>query len=997
MQYDIEARRNELASLVERYANNREEYIKSTYGETSLRVEFLDPLFCIFGWDVNNEAGLSIYAREVIHEASVSVEDENEAHANKKPDYAFRIGGETKFFLEAKKPSVNIVEGRKPAFQARRYGWNGNHAIVVLSNFENLSIYDCGYRPTEKQGPAFARISCYHFDELVEHFDEIYALLSREAVANGSLESVDARERVAKVPFDDLFLSQITSWRGDIALDICTHYKDAEQDCVNKFTQTLLNRIIFLRVCEDRCFEDEGELLCITTYEELRDAFAAADEKYDSGLFHYLDDAPWKVSDYLLVNIFQDLYYPESSYDFNVVQPHVIGRVYEQFLGERVVIEDERVRFEPTPEAVDSNGVVPTPKDITDAIVANALHGATFPCRVADICCGSGNFLLSAYEFLASKELSRVISEGDTSIELIEKPSGPDLPFWRKRQILTDAIYGVDIDPLAVEVAQLSLVLRLLEGCSGEELNAYHAMTGNKLLPDLSGNIKCGNSIVGYAYFDFDPSAASDIDSLRAVRPFDWASEFPFGGFDAIIGNPPYIRVQNLARYIPKEYEYYRSSYCDLKMASVQLLDKYMLFLERGLSLLKANGKLGMIAPNKFMILKNGKPLRKLLTDQYSVCRIVDFGVTQVFPGHSTYTCIIVATPSEVKRFSRREVRSLPAFISSAVEGGCEYPSEYLGDSPWTFPPDVVGNHISAISSKCSRLSDVADIFVGLQTSKDKAYIINPIEETSELFFFDDLLGHRSSIEKVLCRPFLDEVKLEPYGTPVPNRQLIFPYEIIDGRMTLIPASKLANKYPHAYSYLSSIKSILDQRAVTPECRGNDWYKFGRSQSISKFSGGAHLIWQVLTLGPRYAIDRSGTIMFTGGDNGPYYGLRMLEGTPESIEYIQAVLCYWFTESLVKYRAGHFRGDYYSHAKQFLKDLPVRRIDFDEEDDVSLYEKVVTTVQRLTELKERQSSACSKSDAELYARSIAAAELSLKSTMDVLYDVTPELEKTVCS
>lgn len=559
MQHDVETRRSNLAALVERYAANRTEFIKPTYGETSLRVEFLDPLFCILGWDVNNEAGHSIYTREVIHEANVTVDDEDSAHANKKPDYAFRLGGETKFFLEAKKPSVNIVERREPAFQARRYGWNGNHAIAVLSNFEDLSIYDCDYRPTDDQGPSFARIMCYHFDEFVDHFDELYSILSKEAVSDGSLENVDAREQAVKVPFDDLFLGQISSWRGDIALDIYNHYEVSEQDRLNQFTQTLLNRIIFLRVCEDRSFEDEEELLRITNYEELREAFAAADAKYDSGLFNYLDDAPWKVSDYLLVSIFQDLYYPESSYDFNVVQPHVIGHIYEKFLSERVYIEDGRVKFESTPEAVESNGVVPTPKDITDAIVANALWDVSYPCKVADVCCGSGNFLLSSYEHLVSKELTRVVSEGDASVELIERPSGPDLPFWRKRQILTEAVYGVDIDPLAVEVAQLSLVLRLLEGCSGEELDAFRSNTGSKLLPDLSDNIKCGNSLVGYSYFDFDPSASNDIDTLRAVRPFDWASEFPFGGFDAIVGNPPYIRVQHLARYIPQEYEFYKS------------------------------------------------------------------------------------------------------------------------------------------------------------------------------------------------------------------------------------------------------------------------------------------------------------------------------------------------------------------------------------------------------------------------------------------------------
>ena len=995
VQSDIEARRSELAALVERYASNRAEYIKPAYGETSLRVEFLDPLFCILGWDVNNEAGLSIYAREVIHEASITVDDEDAAHANKKPDYAFRIGGETKFFLEAKKPNVNILERPDPAFQARRYGWNGNHAIAVLSNFEDLSIYDCGYRPTKEQGPAFARIAHYHFDELVGHFEEIVALLSKEAVLSGSLENVDANEQVVKVPFDDLFLSQITSWRADIALDIYSHYEVGDQGQLNQFTQTLLDRIIFLRVCEDRNFEDDEELLLITTYAELRDTFAQADAKYDSGLFNYLDDAPWKVSDYLLVSIFQDLYYPESSYDFNVVQPHVIGHIYEQFLSERVYIEDGRVRFEATPEAVESNGVVPTPKEITDAIVANALADIAFPCKVADISCGSGNFLLSAYEYIVSKELDRITSEEDPSIELIVKQSGPDLPYWRKRQILTEAIYGVDIDPLAVEVAQLSLVLRLLEGCSSEELDAYRGATGNKILPDLSGNVKCGNSIVGYSYFDFEPSAIGDIDALRTIRPFDWNSEFPFTGFDAIVGNPPYIRVQNLARYIPKEYEYYKSDYCDLKMASARLLDKYMLFVERALGLLNSDGALGMIVPNKFMTIATGKQMRTLLTSDYHVSRIIDFGTTQVFPGRSTYTCILIATPREVQSFTRQRVSSLPDFIEAPTAGGLSYPSDELTGEAWSFPPEAMSAHLAEISDKCSRLSDMANVFVGVQTSNDAAYIIEPLEETEDLYVFKDIKGRQSKVEKTLCRPCLLDVSFEPYGTPVPNRQIIFPYAFVDGRAALIPASRLKQEYPRAYEYLHSIKDILDRRAVSPKRRGDDWHKFGRSQSLAKFSGKPHIVWPVLSLGPKYVNDYSGKVLFTGGGNGPYYGLELKDDTPESIEYVQAALSYWFTEALVRCKTSVFRGDYYAHGKQFVADLPIRRIDFDDTADAALHHSVKQSIRLLNDLVTKRASSSSKSDAALYTRSIAAAEQKLKATMDLLYSTTPELEKAI--
>lgn len=995
MPLEISSRREKLRDLVAHYAAHRSEYLNPSYGETSLRVEFLDPLFCIFGWDVNNEAGVSIYNREVIHEANVTVDDEDAAHANKKPDYAFRIGGETKFFLEAKKPHVNILYQYKPAFQTRRYGWNASHPIAVLSNFEDLSIYDCGYRPVDTQDPGFARIAHYHYDELVDRFDEIAALISKEAVANGSLEGVDAREQAVKTPFDDLFLGQITSWRADITMDIYTHYGITDNDELNRFTQTLLNRIIFLRVCEDRSFEDEEELLSIATYDELRSLFASADTKYDSGLFDYLDDAPWQVSDYLLIGIFQDLYYPNSSYDFNVVQPHVMGHIYEKFLSERVLIEDGAIRFETAPEAVESNGVVPTPKEITDAIVANTLSEIEFPCKVADICCGSGNFLLSVYEHLVSKDLQRIEAGSENGIELIERPSGPDLPFWRKRQILAEAVYGVDIDPLAVEVAQLSLSLRLLEGCSPEELDSFRSNTGEKLLPDLSGNIKCGNSLVGYAYFDYDSSAATDLGTLRSVRPFNWEKEFPFGGFDAIVGNPPYIRVQNLARYIPKEYGFYKSDHCDLNMARASSLDKYQLFVERALGLLAQDGKLGMIIPNKFMTIDTGKALRKLLTGTFHVVRIINFGTIQVFPGRSTYTCILVASPKEMPAFTWLNVTSLPEFIASPLDGGRAYDSPELSSDTWGFPPEALSAHLASMEPQCSKLSDIANVFVGLQTSDDSAYIIEPSGVVGDLFTFEGPSGRAFAVERALCRPCMLDVSFNLYGSPIPNRQIIFPYSIENGRANLIPASQIRVEYPHAYEYLASIRERLDRRAVSPARRGDDWHKFGRSQSLTKFSGRPHIIWPVLSLGPRYVIDQSGLIMFTGGGNGPYYDLELKNDTPESIEYVQAALSYWLTEELVSCRTSVFRGDYYSHGKQFVAELPIRRINFSDKGETALHNEITAAVRRLNELVLKKDSSTSKADVELLDRAIDASTLALEEKMDTLYGVTPALKEAV--
>ena len=983
-----------LRELVTKYAQNRSEYLKPSYNETALRIEFLNPLFTLLGWDVDNERGLSIYAREVIHESTVVVDDEDPAHATKKPDYAFRVGGETQFFLEAKKPSVNISENRSPAFQARRYGWNGNHPIVVLSNFEHLSIYDCGFRPRPEDSAAFARIAHLRYDELEDNFDYLISLISKDAVQAGSLQEFRPSESTQHEPFDAFFLSQIRDWRAALARDIAQNNTVKDGNALDLFTQALIDRIVFLRVCEDRGFASYTTLSEVKTYRQLEDLFEAADAIYDSGLFQDLEANNLVVSDEVVASIVEQLYYPVSPYSFNVVPPHVIGQIYEQFLAEHILLDGDMVIFAKTIDAADSDGVVPTPKEITDAIVANTLQDLSYPCKVADICCGSGNFLLSVYEYLISRDLDGQIEHtSHYFIELIDRASGPDLPFWRKREILIKAIYGVDINPLAAEVAKLNLVLKLLEDCTKEELDEYREETGNTLLPDLSGNIKCGNSLVGYSYYDFDPEATSSIKTLRNIRPFEWANEFDFEGFDAIVGNPPYIRVQNLARLTPKEYDFYKSPYCDLTLASTSALDKYQLFIERALGLLNSAGRLGVIVPNKFMTIQTGKKLRRLLSGKYHISRIVDFGAIQVFPNRSTYTCIIVASPEAYAEFSRIRITDLTEFLLSPCDGFRSYPETMLTAEPWAFQPEAIEDHLSKIAAKCSPLSSLAKVFVGLQTSNDGAYIIKPERVENGLVYFKDYLGYDSIVEESICHPCLLDVVLEPLGEIRANRLIIFPYSFESGSAKLIPLSQIAKEYPKAFEYLSHLEPLLKQRAFSPRLQGGDWHRFGRSQSINRFSGKEHLIWSVLSLGPKYSLDTTGSVMFTGGGNGPYYGLEMLDDAPESIEYVQAVLCHWFVESIVRHRTSLFGGEYYSHGKQFIEDVPIRRIDFSDPEEVAAHERITCLVKQARSFIAKRDEAILPGDKELYSRSIEAAKNSLERLVDELYELDNQLKE----
>lgn len=204
-----------------------------------------------------NENGLPQHLREVTHEANVTVEEDGESK-NKKPDYAFRIGTELLFYLETKKPAVDITSDILPAFQLRRYGWSGNLKISVLTNFTDLYIYDCSVRPVEDDDIGVALIAHYNYTEYVEKFNEIYGMLSKEAVITGEFEKKFALllGPYRREPFDEYFLKQIKEWRLVFGNSIMKNNPSININTLNIVVQRILNRIIFLRICEDRTFED---------------------------------------------------------------------------------------------------------------------------------------------------------------------------------------------------------------------------------------------------------------------------------------------------------------------------------------------------------------------------------------------------------------------------------------------------------------------------------------------------------------------------------------------------------------------------------------------------------------------------------------------------------------------------------------------------------------------------------------------------------------------
>jgi len=950
---DREEARKALKELVERYEQEREEFIKpgSPYNEARLRSDFLDSLIQILGWDVDNREALPQALRDVVVESSIAVQDDDDILREKNPDYEFRRGGYRALFWEAKRPSVDIVSHRESAFQLRRYGWSAGMRVSVLSNFEHLIVYDTRFAPSASDGPQAGRRLTFTYTDYVDRFDELYDLLSRDAVYSGSLERAfpDA-EAAGAEPFDRRFLDLIEGWREKLATALIEENADKGLDSriVNTLVQRLINRIIFLRICEGRQLETYERLKSVTSYDKLKEVFREADRRYNSGLFDFATDSlslDVSLASDILIDIFRDLYMPSSPYAFSVVDPALLGEIYETFLGKEISLDGTSAEVVEKPEVLAARGIVVTPHPIAAKIVAETLDPLvegrtpedlrTF--AVADLASGSGTFLLAAYTYLLNYHLQWYVEHGvrDPGLIIDEGAGHFRLTLAEKRRILVDMIYGVDIDLQAVEVARFSLLLKLIEGETPQTISAASRQSGAGALPHLDGNIVHGNSLVDKRFFDHDPSALSKTELVDKLQPTDLEEEFPdvveHGGFDAVVGNPPYVRIQRMRTYSPEELAYYRSEASPYESASSDNIDKYYLFVERGLEVLKDGGRLGFILPHRFFHIKAGKKLRELLANGQHLSSVAHFGTNQVFPGRSTYTAVVTLSRQPSDSFQVEIVSEVEAWAAGQHEPRVTYEASEIDGNPWVF----VSSQARAVFDRLTqvagvKLDSIADIFVGLQTSADAIYIQSfadfskVFDSASDTFLTPTVTftkdGNDWEIEADLLVPCMLDVPLGAFQQASPNAAMIFPYE--PGTRTPITPSRMASDFPLAWRYLQHYKSDLEDRSLQSGAE-DEWYRFGRSQSLTKFDGTPNLVWSTLATDAPYAVDKSGRVRFTGGGNGPYYGLSMKERSPISMYYVLAVLSHPIIEAYVKSRAVTFRGDYYSHGKQFIASLPI--------------------------------------------------------------------------
>ena len=366
----------DLQILVDRFTTNIEFYkdTRNAYNEHSCRIEYIDPLLKLLGWDVENEKGLAPQYREVIAE--------NYSTRSDRPDYTVTLRGVPKFFVEAKKPAVDITKDAAPAVQTRKYGWNAKHKLAVLTNFEHLAIYDTCHIAHEDDGCAVARYRLYHYTEYIEKFAEISSLISRNSVYSGKFDSYLDENFPATgghtQEVDALFLSQINEWRVALSNELYAKGgRYASLEVLNDVVQEFINQIVFLRICEDKnlpLYHKLKETITDPTHlkDKLEELFRSADRRYNSGMFSG-DDIIFDLSCDVIKDMIEDLYYPQSPYLFNIIEPNLLGKIYEMFLTEQLVLLDNNTIGLGRKKDCQNRSVVTTPTEIVKYMVEKTI------------------------------------------------------------------------------------------------------------------------------------------------------------------------------------------------------------------------------------------------------------------------------------------------------------------------------------------------------------------------------------------------------------------------------------------------------------------------------------------------------------------------------------------------------------------------------------------------------------------------------------------------
>jgi len=903
--------------------------------ETNLEGEFLTDVF-------SNALGFTLFS-------------ENKAQWNLWPKYPVR-GGEADaaiglFDAQTKGPPVALMELKGPTVNIDRDRSRGRTPVQQCWDYLNL-VPECSWGIVCN----YVSFRLYHRNKTprtFEHFTlqelrdakrfrQFYCLFAREGLLPGLL---------GQRPRAEVLLQQTDERQREVGRELYRRYQDQRIALIRHLRQTphnksldaaihsaqvLLDRIVFIAFCEDRnllppksihaAWRDVGAFSLATNprWERFRELFRSIDRgnekhgvsKYNGGLFRQDDE----VDNLQLDDAWTDFFREIGEYDFHdEVNVDVLGHLFEQSISdlENVRADPEASLAPPTKVSGKRKrtGVYYTPRHITRYIVEHTLgpclqerfavvaaeHGvdlaaapeegesdhwsqyqharlaalSTF--RVCDPACGSGAFLIQALEYLEAV-YSDILDD--------LRSRGVKLKNWSpqkvKDTILRENLFGVDLLEEGGEITRLALWIRTAER--------------GRTLADLSENIRCGNSLVD------DPQ----VDP----RAFKWQDGFPQvfaeGKFDCVISNPPYIKLQNFRRREPRVAAFLVERY---RSARTGNFDMYLPFIERGLELLKPDGRMGLIAPNIWLYNQYGRGLRELLAEKQSLERFVDFKSHQVFDDATTYTALQFFSGQPRKAIDSADA---PAGDLAKLEFR---PVGYagLGQGPWALLGEADRKLIERMRQRSVALAEAsAGIIVGIQTSADAVYHLIKLGPGR---YYSSALKGDVEIEDEVMKPLVSGEDAIPFGTPPTDKYVIFPYLVTEEQCRLYTPREM-KRFRRCWKYLSENEKTLRGR----ESRKFDddrWYRFGRHQNIDKQQFAKLLVPRLLK-SLFAASDFDGSICIDNVDVG-----GVIPKSNWSPWYLLGVINSPALDFTWRKTAKFFRGGYHSANKQFIAPLPV--------------------------------------------------------------------------
>lgn len=495
------------------------------------------------------------------------------------------------------------------------------------------------------------------------------------------------------------------------------------------------------------------------------------------------------------------------------------------------------------------------------------------------------------------------------------------LSIKKKGEILINNIFGVDVDREATEVAILSLYLKLLE--HGIEDDQGWLFLKGKILPDMTMNIQYGNSLISR-----EELFANDMFGNEKIRPFDWKNEVNgFGsifnysqGFDCVIGNPPYIKTQELQKSHPHLIELYKKIYTS---GSTGNYDIYILFIEKALSLINRNGLIGFICPHKFFNSTYGMKIRELLSQKKALNKVLHFGVNQIFENATTYTCLLFLTGQPQEKFEYYEFRDEINDIEDALNSRISYfniKSNVVDSSNWVFVNSEENNFLEKMRLNKPTLIDIAtNIFQGPKAGADPVFIVKLLDVGKKnSLCYSSSIQNEFKIENSIIKPYVKGKYIRRYNIEKTTESIIFPYNK-EGK--LISEEELKADYPLAYKYLSDKenKRILLQRE---EGRfKNIWWSYSRPQNMQILDR-LKILTPFNAFKSSFSLDSSGDFIFSAGVSGAY-GILIRKDVPITYYYLLGILNSRLLDKFLKTISTALRGGFFSYENKYIRQLPI--------------------------------------------------------------------------